>query len=105
MEDAKDSPRWARLKEESKESKKIEEYLRQEKKKFLQLQKEPKLLILGSSDSGKSTLLKQLKIIQGKGFSEKEMLEAKHRIWGNVCQAFEQLSNKDFFQKVDFAFI
>jgi ABC-type phosphate/phosphonate transport system ATPase subunit len=32
-------------------------------------------LILGSSDSGKSTLLKQLRILHGGGFTESELLK------------------------------
>jgi guanine nucleotide-binding protein G(i) subunit alpha len=100
MDKGIDSPKWDRIKQDAKESKRIEEYLRQEKKKFIQFQKEPKLLILGSSDSGKSTLLKQLKIIQGNGFSENEIMESKHRIWNNVCQACGQLTSKEAFQIV-----
>jgi polynucleotide 5'-kinase involved in rRNA processing len=43
----------------------IEKYLKEEKKEYEKSLSEPKLLILGSSDSGKSTLLKQLKILHG----------------------------------------
>jgi polynucleotide 5'-kinase involved in rRNA processing len=43
----------------------IEKYLREERKEFEKSLTEPKLLILGSSDSGKSTLLKQIKILHG----------------------------------------
>lgn len=45
--------------------KEIEKYLKGEKKIYDQYLTEPKLLILGSSDCGKSTLLKQMKILYG----------------------------------------
>ncbi|KAJ3301707.1 Guanine nucleotide-binding protein G(t) subunit alpha-2 [Kappamyces sp. JEL0829] len=61
-------------------AKEIEAYLREEKKKWVDLQSEPKVLLLGSSDSGKSTLLKQLKILHGKGFEARELDMAAKRI-------------------------
>ncbi|KAJ3364857.1 hypothetical protein HDU91_002421 [Kappamyces sp. JEL0680] len=61
-------------------AKEIEAYLREEKKKWVDLQSEPKVLLLGSSDSGKSTLLKQLKILHGKGFDARELDMAAKRI-------------------------
>ncbi|KAJ3306055.1 hypothetical protein HDV03_000592 [Kappamyces sp. JEL0829] len=53
-------------------NKEIEKYLIEERKAWQIAQKEPKLLLLGPSDSGKSTLLKQLKILHGDGFSISE---------------------------------
>lgn len=47
-------------------NKEIEKTLKVDKKEFDAVMKEPKLLILGTSDSGKSTLIKQLKIIHVK---------------------------------------
>lgn len=49
--------------------KEIEKYLKGEKKIYDQYLSEPKLLILGSSDCGKSTLLKQMKILYGGAIS------------------------------------
>ena len=68
-------------------NKQIEEYLKNEKKNFEEYKKEPKLLLLGASDSGKSTLLKQLKIIHGGGFSERERISGKKKIVSNILLA------------------
>jgi hypothetical protein len=52
---------------------------------------EPKLLILGSSDSGKSTLLKQLKIIHGGGFGDLEKKLSQRGIITNIINALSVL--------------
>ena len=54
----------------------VEKYLKNEKKIYEEYLAEPKLLILGSSDCGKSTLLKQMKILHGKGFNNGEKEKA-----------------------------
>jgi ABC-type lipoprotein export system ATPase subunit len=79
------------VRDEAMDSKRIEQYLLEEKKKFERQQLEPKLLILGTSDSGKSTLLKQLKIIHGKGFTPEEIQESKSRIHMNIVFACQKL--------------
>ena len=73
----------------------VEEYLAEEKRKFEKSQREPKILLLGSSDSGKSTLLKQLKIIHGTGFSEEEILYSRDRIWQNIGFACQQVTSQE----------
>ncbi|KAI8900573.1 guanine nucleotide-binding protein subunit alpha, partial [Globomyces pollinis-pini] len=77
------------------EAKKIEMYLKAERLAFEQAKKEPKLLILGSSDSGKSTLLKQVKIVLGKGFSENEVQTAKRTILSNIVNVTEMLISNE----------
>jgi hypothetical protein len=71
--------------------KQVESYLKEEKKKYEEYQSEPKLLILGSSDSGKSTLLKQLKILHGGGFNEKELASAKKNIRSSILLAIRNI--------------
>jgi Zn-finger nucleic acid-binding protein len=61
-------------------SKEISQFLKEEKAKFQKLKNEPKLLILGTSDSGKSTLLRQLTLLHGGGFLENEKLAAQKGI-------------------------
>jgi RecA-family ATPase len=72
-------------------SKEIDAYLAGEKKRYEKFMQEPKVLILGSSDSGKSTLLKQLKIMHGGGFSEEEKLFSKKAIVSNIVHAMATL--------------
>ncbi|KAI8894896.1 guanine nucleotide binding protein, alpha subunit [Globomyces pollinis-pini] len=76
---------------ELEEARKVEDYLKAERKKYEQLQSEPKLLILGSSDSGKSTLLKQLKILYSNGFTSEETKIAKQQIINNILGICSQL--------------
>ncbi|KAJ2990684.1 hypothetical protein HDV02_004221, partial [Globomyces sp. JEL0801] len=74
---------------EAERAKQVELYLKQEKQKYLKLLEEPKILILGTSDSGKSTFLKQLKIIHGAGFTDAEIKQAKQSAITQVLNAAE----------------
>lgn len=61
---------------ESKRNREIERQLRQDEKK---LEKEVKLLLLGAGESGKSTILKQMKLIHASGFSKSDRDDYKVR--------------------------
>ena len=50
--------------------------------------REIKLLLLGSGESGKSTIVKQMKIIHGNGYSDKEKLQYRPVV---VCNAIQSL--------------
>lgn len=55
--------------------------------------KEPKLILFfflatGAGESGKSTVLKQMKLIYAQGFSKNEKNEWKPVIFGNIVQSF-----------------
>ncbi|KAJ2986961.1 guanine nucleotide-binding protein subunit alpha, partial [Globomyces sp. JEL0801] len=81
---------------EMERSKQVESYLKQEKQKYLKLLDEPRILILGTSDAGKSTFLKQLKIIHGAGFTEDEIKQAKQSAITQVLNAAETvIENSD----------
>ena len=54
-------------------SKKIDKQLKKDKEVYELQMQEPRILILGSSDSGKSTLLKQLRILHGDSFTPEEI--------------------------------
>ncbi|KAI8901317.1 guanine nucleotide binding protein, alpha subunit [Globomyces pollinis-pini] len=73
------------------ESKQVEQFLQSEREKYRVFQDEPKLLILGSSDSGKSTLLKQLKIIYGDGFTEEEINGFRKQIIKNIIEICQKI--------------
>ena len=57
------------------------------------LKREIKLLLLGSGSCGKSTIVKQMRIIHGEGFDEEERKEYKFLINKNVLHALLTLLN------------
>ncbi|KAH7722499.1 G-protein alpha subunit [Aphelenchoides avenae] len=69
-------------------SKRIDAYLAKEKKGF---KNTVKLLLLGPAESGKTTLLKQMKIIHLNGYSDAERRTYREVIYGNILQAVSQL--------------
>jgi translation elongation factor EF-1alpha len=58
-----------------------------EAKKYL------KIIFLGPSDSGKSTLLKQLKIVYGDGFTQEDKLRYKRAINENIYDSIVSVIN------------
>ncbi|KAF5400399.1 GTP binding protein alpha subunit Gi [Paragonimus heterotremus] len=52
-----------------------------------QLKKDAKLLLLGAGESGKSTVLKQMKIIHHAGFSQEERMQYKPIVYSNTAQS------------------
>ncbi|VDD88913.1 unnamed protein product [Enterobius vermicularis] len=80
-------------------SRNIERQLRREKK---QLRRQVKILLLGSGESGKSTFIKQMVIIHGKGeFTADEVRAYRQQIYQNVISAMRVLL--DARQKLGFA--
>jgi guanine nucleotide-binding protein G(i) subunit alpha len=53
--------------------------------------RDPKILVLGSGDSGKTTLLKQMQILFGKGFSNRERREYKQLMTQFIISAIMNL--------------
>ena len=49
--------------------------------------REVKLLLLGAGESGKSTIVKQMKIIHEKGYSQEECLQYKPVVYSNTIQS------------------
>jgi len=67
----------------------IEKYLRGTKE---QMRDEVKLLLLGPGESGKSTIFKQMKILQKKGgFSKEELQSYKYIVYGNCVTQMKVL--------------
>lgn len=73
---------------DQKRSKELDSYLATEGTKF---DKEIKLLLLGSGESGKSTLAKQIKIIHLNGFTDEERSVFKVAIYNNVITSMRAL--------------
>ena len=66
---------------------------RQLKKDYAKNAKIAKLLLLGAGESGKSTIVKQMKLLypvnnrESVGFSEEEKEEAKYAIYSNILES------------------
>lgn len=45
--------------------------------------------LIGAGESGKSTVLKQMKLIYSQGFSKNEKLEWKPVVFNNIVQSFK----------------
>lgn len=69
-------------------SREIDRNLQAEKK---QLRAEIKILLLGAGESGKSTFLKQMRIIHGEDFDEEARLEFRPTIYHNVMKGAKTL--------------
>jgi guanine nucleotide-binding protein subunit alpha len=54
-------------------------------------QKEVKVLLLGPGESGKSTIVKQMKILHENGYSEEELLEYKPFVYKNVLDCIKNV--------------
>lgn len=72
-------------KEEKMKSDMIDKTLQKDKQK---LKKEYKMLLLGPGESGKSTIFKQMKIINQNGYSHEELEAYKSTIFQNVLDCF-----------------
>ncbi|RYO80611.1 hypothetical protein DL766_010056 [Monosporascus sp. MC13-8B] len=65
-------------------SRELDKVIRQDEKR---LAREVKLLLLGAGESGKSTVLKQMRLIYAQGFTKSEKLEWKPVVFNNVVQS------------------
>lgn len=71
-------------------SEQIDEQLKRERAEQLAT-KGPRILLLGSADSGKTTVLKQMKILHGDGFSQEERMVFRRRILDNILDSMRSL--------------
>ncbi|KAJ9601135.1 hypothetical protein L9F63_000714 [Diploptera punctata] len=65
-------------------------------------QTEFKLLLLGPGESGKSTFLKQMKIIHGEGYPREERKNYLHAVYHNICAAIQTFVNVMQRLNIDF---
>ncbi|KAI9813457.1 MAG: hypothetical protein M1827_004132 [Pycnora praestabilis] len=80
-------------------SQEIDKLLRQDGKK---MRTTVKLLLLGAGESGKSTVLKQMKLLYSEGFSSNERLEYRVIIFSNLINAFKVIL--DAMEEMDISF-
>lgn len=66
----------------------IDKQIEEDSKKF---RKECKILLLGSGESGKSTIVKQMKIIHQNGFTEQERIEYRPVIYKNLTESAQAI--------------
>eukprot|EP00842_Homolaphlyctis_polyrhiza_P001518 jgi/Hompol1/2367/HPOL_002921-RA len=77
--------------EERQRSLEIDRQIERDRKERIKLIENPRLLLLGSSDSGKTTVIKQLKILHGGGFTDEEKAVYKSQIAHNILDAAKAL--------------
>lgn len=63
------------------------------KKQKVEMDKELKLLLLGTGESGKSTFIKQMRIIHGQGYNEQDQLMHRKIIKKNIITSMQALCN------------
>ncbi|XP_044189627.1 guanine nucleotide-binding protein G(q) subunit alpha-like [Thunnus albacares] len=78
----------AEAKEARRISDEIERQLRWDKK---DLQREYKLLLLGTGESGKSTFIKQMRIIHGRGYSDEDKRGFTQLVYQNIFKAMQAM--------------
>ena len=52
---------------------------------------EDKILLLGAGESGKSTIVKQMKILHLDGFSKKERMDFRNIVFGNTIDSLKEI--------------
>ncbi|KAJ8271094.1 hypothetical protein GJAV_G00122680 [Gymnothorax javanicus] len=68
----------------------IQRILKQQKKRE---RKEIKVLLLGTGESGKTTFIKQMRIIHGEGYSEENRKEFAKLVFQNIFTSIQALTN------------
>jgi len=82
------------------ESERIDSVLRKDK---TDTRNEIKLLLLGTGGSGKSTFVKQVRILNGQGFTKQERVFYKKLIHKNLIDSMEIMINKmDTFKNINY---
>ncbi|KAG2186013.1 hypothetical protein INT43_002451 [Umbelopsis isabellina] len=81
-------------------SQKIDRQLEEDNKR---LKRECKILLLGSGESGKSTIVKQMKIIHQNGYNKEELFTWRPTVYKNVVDSIKTLVAAAIKLKIDFA--
>ncbi|RYP50570.1 hypothetical protein DL768_003966 [Monosporascus sp. mg162] len=80
-------------------SRELDKAIRQDEKR---LSREVKLLLLGAGESGKSTVLKQMRLIYAQGFTKSEKLEWKPVVFNNVVQSMRVIFDAMHENSIEF---
>jgi guanine nucleotide-binding protein G(q) subunit alpha len=92
------------LSEEAKEQKRInQEIERQLRRDKRDARRELKLLLLGTGESGKSTFIKQMKIIHGSGYSEEDKRNFIKLVYQNIFMAMQAMIRAMEMLKIQYA--
>jgi transcriptional regulator of acetoin/glycerol metabolism len=78
----------AEAREQSRINKEIERQIKKDKR---DQRKELKLLLLGTGESGKSTFIKQMRIIHGSGYSEEDKRTFIKLVYQNIYMAMNSM--------------
>ena len=84
--------------EQHQKSKKIDSQIAKEKVYF---RRKVKILLLGAGESGKSTFLKQMRIIHGKDYDEQALCEFRPIIYSNIVKAMKVLADARRVLKIE----
>ncbi|XP_033335549.2 G protein alpha q subunit isoform X7 [Megalopta genalis] len=92
------------LSEEAKEQKRInQEIERQLRKDKRDARRELKLLLLGTGESGKSTFIKQMRIIHGAGYSDDDKRGFIKLVYQNIFMAMQSMIRAMDLLKIEYA--
>ncbi|XP_026281822.1 guanine nucleotide-binding protein G(q) subunit alpha isoform X1 [Frankliniella occidentalis] len=92
------------LSEEAKEQKRInQEIEKQLKRDKREARRELKLLLLGTGESGKSTFIKQMRIIHGSGYSDEDKKGFIKLVYQNIFMAMQCMIRAMPLLKISFA--
>ncbi|XP_076246623.1 G protein alpha q subunit isoform X5 [Calliopsis andreniformis] len=92
------------LSEEAKEQKRInQEIERQLRKDKKDARRELKLLLLGTGESGKSTFIKQMRIIHGSGYSDDDKRGFIKLVYQNIFMAMQSMIKAMDLLKIEYA--
>ncbi|XP_029541920.1 guanine nucleotide-binding protein subunit alpha-11-like isoform X1 [Oncorhynchus nerka] len=81
--------------------KEIQRILRKQKKRE---RKEIKVLLLGTGESGKTTFIRQMRIIHGRGFSEEERRDFTKLIYQNIFTAVKAMTRAMITLRLPYAY-
>ncbi|RXN06798.1 guanine nucleotide-binding subunit alpha-11-like protein [Labeo rohita] len=65
--------------------------------------REIKMLLLGAGDSGKTTFMKQMRMIHGSGYSEEERCHYRKKVFQNISEAITEMTKAMKMLKIPYS--